>query len=74
MTGILFIILGFTGLIYGVLKISGIKKEDISKDSELDKKLLSEKSRYFIGRYWVGSQSVIIGIGAIILGLILYYR
>lgn len=72
MVAFLIIILGFTGLIYGVLKISDIKKEDISRDSDLDKKLLSEKSRYFLGRYWLGFQSIIVGVAAITLGLILY--
>lgn len=73
MLAIFFVIIGVTMFLHGILKMAGIVKEDISKDSEFDKKHLSEKSRYFIGRYWAGSQAIIAGIGAIGLGLILYF-
>jgi hypothetical protein len=67
----LLILFGLIIFTHGVLKVSGIVKEDVTKDSELDKKMLSEKNRYFIGRYYAGSQAIIAGLGAILLGLIL---
>jgi hypothetical protein len=39
----------------------------------MDKRLFSDKNRYFIGRYWAGVQGIIAGIGAIGLGLILHF-
>lgn len=66
------IAIGVVSLIYGLLKITGLKREDTSKDTEFDKKALSEKSRYFLGRYYAGIQGIIGGMGLIVLGLILY--
>jgi len=71
---ILIIIAGIVSLIYGLLNVFGFTKQDTSKDSETDKKLLSEKSRYFIGRYFAGFQFIIAGLGAIILGLVMYFN
>jgi uncharacterized membrane protein YphA (DoxX/SURF4 family) len=67
------IFVGVAMLVHGVLKITGLVKEDISKDSDLDKKIFSARSRYFIGRYYAGFQAVIAGLGAIALGLIIYF-
>ncbi len=39
----------------------------------MDKKLLSKETRYFIGRYYAGFQATIAGLGAIALGLIIYF-
>jgi hypothetical protein len=55
------------------LSVLGRTKQDLSKDTELDKKIFSEKSRYFIGRYYAGFQFVIAGLGAIALGLIILF-
>ncbi len=68
-----FIVLGVAMFIHGVLKVTGIVKEDISKDSNFDKKVFSEKNRYFLGRYHAGFQAIIAGLGAIALGLIIYF-
>lgn len=70
---IFLITVGIISLIYGFLSVFGRIKEDISKDSEMDKKLFSKKTRYFIGRYYAGFQFIIAGFGAIALGLILYF-
>jgi hypothetical protein len=70
---LLLVVIGVACLIYGVVKVTGIKAEDTSKDSDLDKKLMSEKSRYFIGRYWAGAKLIIAGFGAIALGAALYF-
>ena len=69
---IIFILIGITMFVYGVLRIAGINIRDISKDSEFDKKFLSEKNRYFVARYWAGSMFTIAGFGAMALGFILY--
>ena len=68
---ILLIIAGTVSLIYGILNISGRTKNDLGKDSEMDKKLFSEKTRHFIGRYYAGLQFIAAGLGAILLGLTL---
>jgi len=65
------IIAGVVSLVYGLLNVSGKTQNDVTKDSALDKKLLSEKNRHFIGRYYAGSQIIIAGLGAILLGLII---
>ena len=70
---LIFIVIGIIMFVYGVLRVTGIKMRDISKDSEFDKKFLSEKNRYFITRYWAGSMLMIAGFGAMALGLILYF-
>jgi hypothetical protein len=67
------ILIGAAMLIHGIRKITGLVREDISKDSEMDKKLLSKETRYFIGRYYAGFQATIAGLGAIALGLIIYF-
>ena len=69
---ILLIVAGIVSLIYGILNILGRTKNDVSKDSEMDKKLMSEKTRYFMGRYYAGIQFMGAGLGAILLGLIFY--
>lgn len=69
---IFFIVVGIAGVLYGALTFFGHIKTDVSRSSEMDKKLLSEKNRYFIGRYLSGFQFVIAGLGAIALGIILY--
>lgn len=48
---ILLVLGGIASLCYGTLTVLGITNNDLSKDSDLDKKLLSERSRYFLGRY-----------------------
>jgi len=63
---------GVISFFYGLFSVFGIIKEDTSKDSEMDKKLLSEETRYFIGRYYAGSQFIMVGIGTVVLGYILY--
>jgi hypothetical protein len=69
---ILLIVGGITSACYGILNIAGRTKNDVTKDSEMDKRLLSEKTRRFIGRYYAGIQFLTAGVGAIVLGLILY--
>jgi hypothetical protein len=66
-------VIGTVIFIYGILIFSGIAKKDLSKDSEFDKKFLSEKHRYFVSRYWTGSSYICGGLGAVALGLILYF-
>jgi hypothetical protein len=68
-----FIVFGMAGFINGLMKVTGIKREDISKDSKWDKKHLSPETRYFIGRYYAGFQGVVGGVAAIALGLILLW-
>lgn len=70
---IFLILAGTASLIYGVLNILGRTKNDLAKDSELDKKVFSEKTRYFLGRYYAGLQFMAAGLGAILLGLIIYF-
>jgi len=70
---IFLVIIGIMSVIYGLSSIFGMTKEDFSKDSEMDKKLFSEKTRYFIRRYWAGLQFIAAGLGAIALGFILYF-
>jgi hypothetical protein len=67
------IVIGAIIFIYGILKFAGFIKEDLSKDSEFDKKFLSKKNRYFVGRYWAGSMFITAGLGAMAFGLILYF-
>ena len=65
---------GIASLIYGALTVCGFTNNDISKDCDTDKKLLSEETRYFMGRYYSGFGLMATGAGAIALGLILYFR
>jgi hypothetical protein len=67
------VVIGASISIYGILKFTGAVKEDLSKDSEFDKKFLSERHQYFVGRYWAGSMFIIAGFGAMALGLILWF-
>ena len=69
---IFFIVAGIVSTVYGGLVLFGLKKTDASKDSEFDKKVLSEKDRYIIGRYIGPFQLIAAGLGAIALGLLLY--
>jgi len=64
---------GIASLVYGTMTVLGVTNNDLSKDSDLDKKLLSEKSRYFLGRYYTGFKFITAGAGAIALGLIIYF-
>jgi len=73
MLGIVFMVIGVIALAYGALTVLGIINTDTQRDSEMDKKMLSEKNRYFIGRYWAGFQGVIAGVGFIALGVALYF-
>jgi hypothetical protein len=68
---IFLILAGIVSFIYGVLNILGLTKNDVSKDSEMDKKLMSKKTRYFMGRYYAGVQFMGAGFAAILLGLII---
>ena len=70
---IILIIAGVACFIYGLLIVLGIVKTDTSKDLESDKKVLSEKTRYQIGRYLGGTQGIIGGLGLILFGFILYF-
>jgi len=70
---LVFLVAGLACLIYGVMKVTGIKTEDTSMDSDLDKRLMSERTRYFIGRYWAGVQLISAGLGAIALAAALYF-
>jgi branched-subunit amino acid permease len=73
MVSLLIIIIGVLAFVYGTLTVLGIIKTDVRSDSTADKKLLSEKNRYFIGRYWAGFQGIIAGVGFIALGLALHF-
>jgi len=66
-------IAGIISLVYGTLVVSGVIKTDISKDDEMSKKLLSPRNRYLFGRYDAGFKFIIAGLGAIALGLIMYF-
>jgi hypothetical protein len=70
---ILLVVGGIASLVYGTMTVLGVTNNDLSKDSDLDKKLLSEKSRYFLGRYYTGFKFITAGAGAIALGLIIYF-
>ncbi len=70
---ILLVLGGIASLVYGTLTVLGVTNNDLSKDSDFDKKLLSEKSRYFLGRYYTGFKFITAGLGAIALGLIIYF-
>jgi hypothetical protein len=70
---ILLMLGGVVGLVYGTLTVLGITNNDLSKDSDLDKTSLSERSRYFLGRYYAGFKFITAGLGAIALGLIIYF-
>lgn len=69
---IFLIVIGIASAIYGTLRLTGFIQTDTSQDSEMDKRLISDKNRYFIGRYLSGFKLIIAGIGAIALGVILY--
>jgi hypothetical protein len=70
---IFLVVAGIGSLIYGLLNILGLTKTDVSKDSDMDKKLMSEETRYFLGRYYTGFKFISAGAGAIALGLIIYF-
>jgi hypothetical protein len=70
---IFFILGGVAVAIYGVLILFGLIKTDVSKSSEFDKKVLSGRQRYIIGRYIGPFQLIVAGLAAIALGLILYF-
>ena len=70
---ILLVVGGIASLVYGTMTVLGVTNNDLSKDSDLDNKLLSEKSRYFLGRYYTGFKFITAGAGAIALGLIIYF-
>ena len=69
---ILFIIGGVLSFVYGTLTVLGFTNNDISKDSDMDKKLLSKDTRYFVGRYYSGFGLMGTGVAAALLGWILY--
>src|SRR5216684_3697860 len=69
---ILLVLGGIASLVYGTLTVLGVTN-DLSRDSDLDKKLLSERSRYFLGRYYTGFEFITAGLGAFALGLIIYF-
>jgi hypothetical protein len=73
MLSLLFIIIGVLSFMYGASTVLGIINSDVRSDSAADKKLLSEKNRYFIGRYWAGFQGMIAGVGFVALGLVLHF-
>jgi hypothetical protein len=70
---IFLILAGTVSFIYGLLNILGLTKTDVSRDSDMDKKLMSKETRYFISRYFAGIQFIGAGLGAIALGLIIYF-
>jgi hypothetical protein len=70
---IVIIVAGIGCIIYGTLRLSNVIRTDTQHDSEMDKKLISEKNRYFIGRYLAGVKFIIAGVGAIALGVALYF-
>lgn len=70
---ILLIVFGVVSFVYGLLSVLGCTKNDLSKDSELDKNLYSKETRYFISRYVGGLKFIIAGLGAILLGLAIYF-
>lgn len=72
MWGIIILIVGVVLVVYGSLITFGFIKTDISKNSEFDKKLISKKDRYFLGRYNDGIQFIIAGLVAIFIGLVIY--
>lgn len=69
---ILFIIFGVVSLVYGIMTVAGRTKDDLSKDSEFDKRLFSKESRYGVHRYYGGFKAIIAGLGAIALGVIMW--
>lgn len=72
MLGIIIAIIGVSSLTYGALITLGVIKTDVAKDSEFDKKMISGKDRYRLGRYNAGFQFIIVGIGGLILGIGLF--
>jgi hypothetical protein len=72
MMGIIITIIGIITFVWGFRVTFGFIKTDISKDPEIDKKLLSERSRYFLGRYSAGIELMAAGAGAIFLGIVLF--
>jgi hypothetical protein len=68
--GNFFIVAGVVSLVYGIFSILG-RTKNWAEDSELDKKLFSNHSRYLLGRYYAGFRFVVTGIGAILLGWII---
>ncbi len=72
MLAIIILVTGAMIFLYGVLISFGFIKTDVSGDSEIDKKLLTEKERYFWGRYNAGLQLIAAGAVAIFLGVTLY--
>ena len=72
MLGIIIIAAGIFALIYGGMVTFGFIKTDISRDAAIDKRLLSDKSRYFLSRYNAGIQLMIAGAFAIFLGIVVH--
>jgi hypothetical protein len=66
------IVAGAVSLAYGLLTLLG-RTKNWAEDSALDKKLFSKNTRNFLSRYYAGLQFVGVGLGAIALGLILYF-
>ena len=69
----LLIIIGLGLFIYGILIFFGVIKTDTKKDSDFDKKHISEKTRYFTGRYLNGLKLIGGGLGLVVLGFIIYF-
>jgi hypothetical protein len=62
---------GILSFIYGILTLVG-RTKNWAEDSEVDEKLFSQRSRYFLSRYYGGFRFLIAGVGAMVLGLILF--
>lgn len=69
---IILIIAGILCFLYGILCVLGLTKNDTSKDDAFDKKVMSEKTRRFFGRYYVGAQLLVAGSALVLFGWILY--
>jgi hypothetical protein len=75
MSNFLPIVLVLSGIVlvsYGVLKLTGFLPTTISQDSEYDKKNLSRKTRFFIGKYIVGWKAIAAGLALAGFGYILF--
>jgi hypothetical protein len=66
------IVAGALSLAYGLSTLLG-RTKNWAEDSALDKKLFSKNTRNSLSRYYAGLQFVGAGLGAIALGLILYF-
>lgn len=72
MFGIVVAFVGVVLLVYGLMLVFGFIKTDVSQDLDVDRKLISGKNRYRLKRYNSGIQFVVVGIGALILGIGLF--